>query len=67
MSRCGNCRLYWSEGHNNYGITCDGNCDIEECVTNLQDLVSALSTELKNKTEFMNSIVIMKPNARYEV
>lgn len=42
MSRCGGCDLYWPDGKNNFGITCSGNCSIEECAQNLQSLIGML-------------------------
>lgn len=42
MSRCGSCDLYWPDGKDNFGITCPGNCPMEECVDKLQDLIIQL-------------------------
>ena len=47
MSRCGSCDLYWpSEDKNNFGVTCRGDCGVEECADKLQDLVLNLRVEL---------------------
>ena len=47
MSRCGSCDLYWpSEDKNNCGVTCRGDCGVEECADKLQDLVLNLRVEL---------------------
>ena len=47
MSRCGSCDLYWpSEDKNNFGVTCIGDCGVEECADKLQDLVLNLRVEL---------------------
>ena len=46
MSRCGSCDLYWpSEDKNNFGVTCRGDCGVEECADKLQDLVLNLRVE----------------------
>ena len=47
MSRCGSCDLYWpSEDKDNFGVTCRGDCGVEECADKLQDLVLNLRVEL---------------------
>lgn len=46
MSRCGSCDLYWPEGKENYGITCEGNLGVEDCAEKLQDLISNLRNDL---------------------
>lgn len=54
MSRCGSCDLYWSEGKNDYGITCEGNLGVEDCAEKLQDLIFNLRSDLskaKSKEE----------------
>lgn len=42
MSRCGSCVLYGSDGTSTYGITCHGNCCVEDCVETLQDYIAKL-------------------------
>ena len=50
MSRCGSCDLYWpSEDKDNFGVTCRGDCGVEECADKLQDLVFNLRVELARK------------------
>lgn len=47
MSRCGSCDLYWPSGDkDNFGVTCKGDCGVEECADKLQDLVFDLRVEL---------------------
>jgi len=48
MSRCGSCPLYWpDDSTSNYGVTCEGDQGVEECADKLQDLVSALQSEVR--------------------
>ena len=48
MSRCGSCDLYHTKENNyNYDVTCDGNCGVEECASNLQSLVFELRWDLE--------------------
>ena len=51
MSRCGGCNLYWPEGKDNFGVTCEGDCDPETCASNLQGLVFQLRDALETKNE----------------
>lgn len=51
MSRCGSCDLYWSEGKENFGVTCEGNLGVEECADNLQSLVFNLRNQLEEQGE----------------
>lgn len=52
MSCCGSCDLYWPEGKENYGITCPGDQCQEECVSNLQSLISQLRTAMETPKEY---------------
>ena len=47
MSRCGGCDLYWPDGKENFEVSCQGNCEAEECANNLCRLILKLRAALE--------------------
>ncbi len=52
MSRCGSCPLYVYDDKEEivakYGVSCDGDCSIEECADNLQSALSNVEEKLES-------------------
>lgn len=51
MSRCGGCDLCWPNGKENFGVSCQGDCEVEEYASNLNSLVSRLRSALESSRE----------------